>query len=47
MKEHPESSRKIDAALAAVLAWQCRVDAMAKGLGRKKTARAGRVVVLR
>lgn len=47
MKEHPESSRKIDAAIAAVLAWQCRVDAMAKGLGKKKTARSGRVVVLR
>lgn len=47
MKEHPESSRKIDAAIAAVLAWQCRVDAMAKGLGKKKSARQGRVVVLR
>jgi phage terminase large subunit-like protein len=47
MKEHPESPRKIDAALAAVLAWQCRVDAMAKGLGRKKRAKTGRVVVLR
>jgi hypothetical protein len=46
-KEHPESPRKIDAAVAAVLAWQCRVDAVAKGLGKKKAARAGRVVVLR
>ena len=45
-KEHPESPRKIDAAVAAVLAWQCRVDAVAKGLGKKKT-RSGRVVVLR
>lgn len=45
-KEHPESPRKIDAAVAAVLAWQCRVDALAKGLG-KRTSRAGRVVVLR
>ena len=47
MKEHPDSPRKIDAAIAAVLAWQARVDAMAKGLGRKKKANAGRVVVLR
>ncbi len=47
MKEHPDSPRKIDAAIAAVLAWQCRVDAMAKGLGRKKAGKAGRVVVLR
>lgn len=47
MKEHPESPRKIDAAIAAVLAWQCRVDAMAKGLGKKSRARQGRVVVLR
>lgn len=29
-KEHPSSSRKIDAAVAAVLAWQARLDAMAK-----------------
>jgi phage terminase large subunit-like protein len=45
-KEHPESPRKIDAAVAAVLAWQCRVDAVAKGLGKKKRS-SGRVVVLR
>lgn len=45
-KEHPESPRKIDAAVAAVLAWQCRVDAVSKGLGKKKQ-RSGRVVVLR
>lgn len=45
-KEHPESPRKIDAAVAAVLAWQCRVDALAKGLGKKR-AKSGRVVVLR
>ncbi|MFH8926387.1 terminase [Streptomyces pristinaespiralis] len=30
-KEHPDSSRKIDAAVAAVLAWQCRLDVLAKG----------------
>lgn len=47
MKEHPDSPKKIDAAVAAVLAWQARVDAMAKGLGRKKTGKSGRVVVLR
>jgi hypothetical protein len=33
-KEHPESSRKIDAAVAAVLAWQARLAAVAVGLGR-------------
>ncbi|WP_330172958.1 terminase [Streptomyces sp. NBC_01498] len=47
MKEHPDSPKKIDVAIAAVLAWQARVDAMAKGLGKKKTGRSGRVVVLR
>jgi phage terminase large subunit-like protein len=47
MKEHPDSSKKIDVAVAAVLAWQARVDAMAKGLGKKKAGRSGRVVVLR
>ncbi|OQQ12967.1 terminase [Streptomyces sp. M41(2017)] len=47
MKEHPDSPKKIDAAIAAVLAWQARVDAMAKGLGKKKTGKSGRVVVLR
>lgn len=46
-KEHPDSSRKIDAAVAAVLAWQCRVDALAKGFGKTKTKKSGRVVVLR
>lgn len=51
MKEHPESPRKIDAAVAAVLAWQARVDAMAKGLGKDTGTRGtpgkGRVIVLR
>ncbi|NUK72107.1 terminase [Streptomyces lunaelactis] len=51
MKEHPESPRKIDAAVAAVLAWQCRVDAVAKGLGKESAGRGmpgkGRVIVLR
>jgi phage terminase large subunit-like protein len=33
-KEFPESARKIDAAVAAVLAWQARLDAIAAGLGK-------------
>jgi hypothetical protein len=38
-KERPDSDRKIDAAVAAVLAWQCRLDALAAGVGlRKRTA---------
>jgi hypothetical protein len=32
-KEHPESPRKIDAAVAAVLAWQARLAAIAAGVG--------------
>lgn len=32
-KDHPSSSRKIDAAVAAVLAWQARLDAVAAGQG--------------
>lgn len=31
-KAHPDSPHKIDAAVAAVLAWQCRLDAIAKGI---------------
>lgn len=31
-KEHPDSPRKIDAAVAAVLAWQARIDALAHGV---------------
>jgi hypothetical protein len=33
-KEHPDSSRKIDAAVAAVLAWQARVAAVAAGVAQ-------------
>lgn len=33
-KDHPDSSRKIDAAWAAVLAWQARLDAVAAGHSR-------------
>lgn len=31
-KEHPDSDRKIDAGVAAVLAWTARIDAVAAGL---------------
>ncbi|WP_327725735.1 terminase [Streptomyces europaeiscabiei] len=31
-KAHPDSPDKIDAAVAAVLAWQCRLDAISKGV---------------
>jgi hypothetical protein len=33
--EHPRSDRKIDAAMAACLAYEARRDAIAKGVGRK------------
>lgn len=35
-KENPESERKIDAAIAGVLAWQARLEAVAAGVGVKK-----------
>lgn len=38
-KESPDSPRKIDAAVAAVLAWQARLDAVAKGIGGKRKRR--------
>jgi phage terminase large subunit-like protein len=34
-KENPESPNKIDAAIAAVLAWQARLAALAAGVGRR------------
>jgi phage terminase large subunit-like protein len=37
-KSHPDSPNKIDAAVAAVLAWQARLDALAKGVGTEKPA---------
>jgi hypothetical protein len=37
-KEHPDSPRKIDAAVAAVLAWQARLAAVAAGAGADTTA---------
>ncbi|WP_431781713.1 terminase [Streptomyces chumphonensis] len=39
-KEHPDSVRKIDAAVAAILAWQCRLDALAKGATLKERSGA-------
>jgi hypothetical protein len=38
-KEHPDSPRKIDAAVAAVLAWQARLDALAAGVGSRSAPR--------
>ena len=34
-KEHPDSANKIDAAVASVLAWQAREDAIAKGVSEE------------
>lgn len=34
-KENPDSPKKIDAAVAAALAWKCRLDALAAGIGRQ------------
>lgn len=34
-KEFPDSPNKIDAVVAAVLAWQARIDAVAEGIGSK------------
>lgn len=36
-KEHPDSARKIDAAIAATLAWQARLAAVGAGIGRPVT----------
>lgn len=40
-KEHPDSPKKIDAAVAAVLAWQARLEAVAAGL-HERNAKAPR-----
>ena len=42
-KSHPDSEDKIDAAVAAVLAWQARLDAVAKGYGKPKTGQIRRL----
>lgn len=36
-KEHPDSARKIDGAMAATLAWQARLAALSKGLQRPRS----------
>ena len=41
-KKHPESDDKIDGAIALTLANRCRLDALAKGIGKRKTTRAPR-----
>lgn len=41
-KDHHSSPRKIDAAMAAVLAYECRGDAVAAGFGRERKARKAR-----
>lgn len=46
-KSHPASPNKIDAAIAAVLAYQCRLDALAKGLDRSRVKRRATVTRLR
>ncbi|QIG58678.1 terminase [Gordonia phage DatBoi] len=43
-KENPDSPRKIDAAVAAVLAWQARLDAVAKGIGEAPKKRIARKI---
>lgn len=37
-KAHPDSAQKIDAAVAAVLAWQARLSALSAGVGSQTTA---------
>ncbi len=40
-KAHPDSPDKIDLAVAAMLAWQCRLDAVAKGLAEEEPEMGG------
>jgi len=40
-KEHPKSPKKIDAAMAATLAYECRADAVAAGVGQRRRATWG------
>lgn len=42
-KESDYSAKKIDAAVAAVLAWQARLDAVAKGVGKRPKRTAYRI----
>lgn len=41
-KEHPKSPKKIDAAMSATLAYECRADAVAAGITKRKK-RTGRL----
>lgn len=43
-KEFPDSPNKIDAAIASVLAWQARLDALAAGYGRTRKRGSRKVV---
>lgn len=40
-KEHPDSTKKIDAAIAAVLAWQARLDAVSSGVATEEAPMGG------
>lgn len=42
-KEHPDSPRKIDAAVAAVLAWQARLQAVAAGVNARPGGQLRRI----
>lgn len=42
-KEHPKSPKKIDAAMSATLAYECRADAVAAGITKRKK-KSGRLV---
>lgn len=46
-KSFPESPDKIDAAYAAVMAWKARLDAVSKGVGRKRKSTTKRITVVR
>lgn len=46
-KESDYSPRKIDAAVAAVLAWQARLDAVAAGVGKRREKRVQKVKRIR
>jgi hypothetical protein len=45
-KAYPDSPNKIDGAYAMTIAFKARVDALAKGIGRRRSTR-GRVTVLK
>lgn len=43
-KDYPDSPRKIDAAVAAILAWQARLDSVAAGLGPVSNRRSNKLM---